>query len=66
MPLKMEPSTEIEEIFCGSRVRFHNQPIGVIVAESSQIANRASDHVKVSYQQSGTYVKIFTFLENLI
>jgi CO/xanthine dehydrogenase Mo-binding subunit len=53
MPLKMEPGIEIEEIFCGSRVRFYDQPIGVIVAESSQIANRAAEHVKVSYQQRG-------------
>ena len=53
MPIKMDPSTEIEEIFCGSQIRFHNQPIGVIVAESSQIANRASELVKVSFQQRG-------------
>lgn len=53
MPIKMGPDTEIEEIFCSSQIRFHNQPIGVIIAESSQIANQAAELVKVIYQQTG-------------
>ncbi|XP_070499175.1 uncharacterized protein [Chironomus tepperi] len=66
MPLKMEPSTEIEEIFCATQIRFHNQPIGVIVAESSQLANRASELVKVSYQQSENTKKIIVTLKDVI
>ncbi|KAL7051324.1 hypothetical protein ACKWTF_004429 [Chironomus riparius] len=66
MPIKMDPSTEIEEIFCASQIRFHHQPIGVIVAESSQIANRSSELVKVFYQQTENIKKIIVTLKDVI
>ena len=65
MPFKMEANTEIEEIFCGSQVRFYNQPIGVIFAESSQLANQVSKLVKISYSQNGTLLLLPLIVEFL-
>jgi xanthine dehydrogenase molybdopterin-binding subunit B len=41
-----------EEIFVGSTVHFHNQPAGIIVAQSSDLANTAAELVDISYKPS--------------
>nr|XP_034833029.1 indole-3-acetaldehyde oxidase-like [Maniola hyperantus] len=38
-----------EEILCSGNVLYYNQPIGIVVAESNYIANRAALMVKVEY-----------------
>lgn len=38
-----------EEIFCDGEVKYYNQPIGAIVAESQQIADRAAKLVTATY-----------------
>ncbi|XP_012545633.1 LOW QUALITY PROTEIN: uncharacterized protein LOC101738607 [Bombyx mori] len=38
-----------EEVFCSSKVEYFNQPIGMIVAETQQIADRAAKLVKAKY-----------------
>lgn len=49
MPLELG-SVEVEEIFCSGEVKFHSQPIGLIVAESFELANRATAMVDVCYE----------------
>lgn len=53
MPTKIEPAGDTEEIFCSSIVRFYNQPIGLIVAETIELANQASKSVKIDYHATG-------------
>ncbi|XP_053958030.1 uncharacterized protein LOC128863105 [Anastrepha ludens] len=49
---------DVEEIFCSGTVKYYNQPLGVVVAISSDIANRAAAKVKVIYSNRPTNVKI--------
>ncbi|XP_070499173.1 uncharacterized protein [Chironomus tepperi] len=52
LPYTAMPDSEMEEIFCQSQVRFYNQPVGIIVAESFEAANRASELVKITYEDN--------------
>ncbi|XP_046968170.1 aldehyde oxidase 1-like [Vanessa cardui] len=38
-----------EELLCDGEVKFYNQPIGIIVAESQKLAEKAATMVKVKY-----------------
>ncbi|XP_034131066.1 xanthine dehydrogenase isoform X3 [Drosophila guanche] len=38
-----------EELFATGEIKYHNQPIGMIVASSNLLAHRAAELVKVSY-----------------
>ncbi|XP_036322912.1 indole-3-acetaldehyde oxidase-like [Rhagoletis pomonella] len=49
---------EPEEIFCSNIVRYYDQPLGVVVALTSDIANRAAAKVKVIYSNRPTGTKI--------
>jgi xanthine dehydrogenase molybdopterin-binding subunit B len=54
MPLKQMPGTETEQIFADSEILFHNQPVGVIVAETMELANHAANFVEITYKHKGT------------
>ncbi|XP_005187945.2 uncharacterized protein LOC101901154 [Musca domestica] len=43
---------ESEEIFCSDVVKYYDQPLGMVVALSSDIANHSSTKVKVLYSKS--------------
>ncbi|EDV93569.1 GH19389 [Drosophila grimshawi] len=43
---------EPEEIFCATRVRYYEQPVGLVVALSAERAQRAAKLVKITYSQS--------------
>nr|QIJ45705.1 aldehyde oxidase [Glyphodes pyloalis] len=39
-----------EEILCSGKVKYYDQPLGIIVAENQQIAERAAKMVQVTYK----------------
>lgn len=39
-----------EEIFCSGNIKHHSQPLGMIVAETQQVAMKAAKLVKVEYE----------------
>ncbi|XP_037946121.1 indole-3-acetaldehyde oxidase-like [Teleopsis dalmanni] len=45
-----------EELFATGAIKFYNQPIGVIVAESNALANRAAELVMVTYSGGSTEI----------
>lgn len=49
MPAKAMLVFEPEEILCSSEVRFFEQPVGIILAETNEIAQKAAKLVDVEY-----------------
>lgn len=49
MPVGTAIFTADEEILCSGKVKYYNQPLGIVVAESQYIAEKASKMVKVTY-----------------
>ncbi|KAK9496478.1 hypothetical protein O3M35_013241 [Rhynocoris fuscipes] len=43
---------EMEEVFCSSKTLYAGQPIGIIIAATQELANKATTYVKVSYSSS--------------
>ncbi|KAF2904753.1 hypothetical protein ILUMI_01423 [Ignelater luminosus] len=41
-----------EEVFCSGTVKYYFQPVGIIVAKTQELAERAADLVKVTYNPS--------------
>lgn len=49
---KQEGSTANEELFADEIVKFYDQPLGIVVADSEKLANRASLLVRVKYKKN--------------
>ncbi|XP_039453634.1 uncharacterized protein LOC120432483 [Culex pipiens pallens] len=43
---------EVEEIFCSGEVGYHGQPVGMVLAESFELANRAAALVDICYERT--------------
>ncbi|GAB0094688.1 hypothetical protein DMENIID0001_100130 [Sergentomyia squamirostris] len=57
---------EDEEIFASSQIRYHAQPIGMIVAESFETAQLAPKKVRVTYERSTSNNRIYTSVQQVI
>jgi xanthine dehydrogenase molybdopterin-binding subunit B len=69
MPSNFLFVSEPEEIFCSSEVKFYNQPVGIILAKTNELAKNAADLVKVLYEKEGCFLSILPIplkLKNLM
>jgi xanthine dehydrogenase molybdopterin-binding subunit B len=46
---------EPEVIFCDSRVLYFNQPVGIIVAKTFELAYSAAKYVLITYEKMGNF-----------
>ncbi|XP_021694254.1 xanthine dehydrogenase 1 [Aedes aegypti] len=47
---------EAEEILCSGKVLYYGQPVGIVIAETFEIANKAAKLVEVTYERDGNKV----------
>lgn len=59
MSPKIMSGPDVEEIFASSEIFFHNQPVGLILAETMELANHAANFVQITYKMRGKEVGIF-------
>lgn len=57
---------QAEEIFCNSRVRYYDQPAGLLVALTADTAQRAAPLVKITYSQSTTPLLVRPTLDDVL
>ncbi|XP_059220297.1 uncharacterized protein LOC131995558 [Stomoxys calcitrans] len=57
---------EVEELFTAGLVRYHNQPLGMIVAQSRDIAERATKNVKVFYSRGDSALIIMPTMADVL
>ncbi|CAO1303177.1 unnamed protein product [Diamesa tonsa] len=57
-PAKLALIFEPEEIFCSSEVKFNGQPVGIILADTNELANYAAGLVEVKYESQDTNGKL--------
>lgn len=63
------PSTfivEEEELFVANRVKFHGQPVGIIVATSNKLAHEAADLVRIQYSTPPPQSEVNLSIEDVI
>uniref|UniRef100_A0A182M7K2 Aldehyde oxidase/xanthine dehydrogenase a/b hammerhead domain-containing protein n=1 Tax=Anopheles culicifacies TaxID=139723 RepID=A0A182M7K2_9DIPT len=49
MPVKSKFSPNVEEVFCSRRLLFHGQVVGVLVANTFEVAQNAAKKVRINY-----------------
>ncbi|XP_075144826.1 uncharacterized protein LOC142219935 [Haematobia irritans] len=55
---------EEEQLFLDGEVKYHGQPVGIVVAESNAIANKAVNLIELTYE--GGASKIYTTMEDVL
>lgn len=53
-----------EELFCSGTVQYHSQPVGITVAKSQEIAEKAADLIEICYNK-GKEKPVFTLRDIL-
>lgn len=63
MPKNNNNKTQ-EEVFCSGTVQFYAQPIGIVVAETRELAEKAADLVRVTFTKpkAKSYLNILDVL----
>ncbi|XP_001688833.2 uncharacterized protein LOC5667145 [Anopheles gambiae] len=49
MPVKSEFSPNVEEVFCSGRILYHGQPVGLVLADTFEAAQKAAKTVCIHY-----------------
>ena len=53
MPNEFLFVTEAEEIFCSFEVKYYAQPVGIVLAETFELAIQAAELIIISYENEG-------------
>lgn len=56
MPLCFGFNYKVEEVLCSEKLLYHGQPVGIIVADTFELAYQAAELVKIDYENSGKNV----------
>lgn len=64
MPLRFKAfNLKVEEVFCSDKLLYHGQPVGIVLAETFDLAYKARNFVKVEYtfDSDGELKRILNF-----
>jgi xanthine dehydrogenase/oxidase len=67
MPLSFSMfNLSVEEVFCSDKLLYHGQPVGIVVAETFDLAYFARDLVKVEYKFDSVKEPIYPTIKDVV